>query len=106
MKHSSTTKIIWVHDMICKLIQKFGLFIFWKCLDEKTRQKTIEEHRYTKMNINHIDNVVKKAENFEQEYLSLAKKVIDFNNIVEDIQDVDHIKLELNFLVEEIKANV
>lgn len=106
MKHFSTTKIIWAYDMICKFIQKFGLFIFWNCLDEETRQKTIKEHRYTKMNINHIDNVAKKAEDFEQEYLSLSKKIIDLKNKVEHIKDVEHIKSELNSLVEEIKANV
>ena len=88
MKHFSTTKIIWAYDMICKFIQKFGLFIFWNCLDEETRQKTIKEHRYTKMNINHIDNVVKKAEDFEQEYSSLVKKVIDLKNKVDHIKDV------------------
>ena len=92
--------------MFCKIVQKIGLFIFWNCLDEETRDKTIKEHRYTKMNINHIDNVVKKAEDFEQEYLSLVKKVIDLKNKVEHIKDVEHIKSELNSLVEEIKANV
>ena len=49
---------------------------------------------------------VKKAEDFEQEYLSLVKKVIDLKNKVEHIKDVEHIKSELNSLVEEIKANV
>ena len=49
---------------------------------------------------------VKKAEDFEQEYLSLSKKIIDLKNKVEHIKDVEHIKSELNSLVEEIKANV
>ena len=36
----------------------------------------------------------------------LSDKVIDLKNKVEHIKDVEHIKSELNSLVEEIKANV
>lgn len=92
--------------MFCKIVQKIGLFLFWNCLDEETRDKTIKEHRYTKMNINHIDNIVKKAENYEEAYLSLAKKVIELNDKANTIQDIKQLKKELSSLAEEFKANV
>ena len=60
--------------MFCKIVQKIGLFLFWNCLDEETRDKTIKEHRYTKMNINHIDNIVKKAENYSHKAVVSAGK--------------------------------
>lgn len=85
--------------MICKLIQKFGLFIFWTCIDEDTRNKSIQEHRYTKMNNNHIDNIVKVAENYEEKYFLLVEEIKRINKE----QDIKEIKKQLEIVVENIE---
>ncbi|MFX4240199.1 hypothetical protein ACOL3H_06835 [Aliarcobacter butzleri] len=89
--------------MICKIVQKFGLYIFWQCLDDKSREKSISEHRYTKMNTEHIDNIIKKVEKYEEKYKNIKNKVLEVNSFIENSDNLEEIKKYLKSLIKEVK---
>ncbi|MCT7578658.1 hypothetical protein ACOTWR_06280 [Aliarcobacter butzleri] len=89
--------------MICKIVQKIGLYIFWQCLDDKSREKSILEHRYTKMNTDHIDNIIKKVEKYEEKYKHIKNKVLEVNSFIENNDNLEEIKKYLKSLIKEVK---
>lgn len=89
--------------MICKIIQDIGLFIFWKCLDDESREKSISEHRYTKMNNNHIGSIVKKVEIYEEKYMYIRDKVISVSDLIENNNNLGEVKAYIRELAKEVE---
>lgn len=82
--------------MICKIVEKIALFVFWKCLDEKTRDANIKAHRYSKIDAAVVEEKV--------EFIQKAKDEIEV--IKDEIKSINLkiLKGELNF--EDVKTKL
>lgn len=69
--------------MICKVIQKIGLFIFWKCIDENERQENLKKHRYSKINADKVGEAFDKMKERENYVEKVMKEIRDINFKIE-----------------------
>ncbi|MEV9477509.1 hypothetical protein ACOTVS_12000 [Aliarcobacter butzleri] len=85
-------------DSICQYISNIALIIFWKCLNEKSQMKFIEEQRLNRMNIKNMGAVVENAENYMSKYNKLKEELTKINMDIEQGMRITKIKKRLSVL--------
>lgn len=68
--------------MICKIIEKISLYIFWRCLDENTRNESIKAHRYSKINIDIVNEKVEIIEKVKNDTNCLKDEIKIINRML------------------------
>lgn len=69
--------------MICKIIQKVALFIFWNCIPEKQREKDMQEHNYSKINAEQVDSVLEKIRKSNHTLDQIHDEIKEINILIE-----------------------
>lgn len=88
--------------MICKLIKKFALYVFWNCLDESERQKSIKEHHYSKLKAEHVVEIEQYNEEIEGNIFTIKEKLELMKNKIENDADKNEILNNLNEIIKEV----
>lgn len=88
--------------MICKLIKKFALYVFWNCLDESERQKSIKEHHYSKLKAEHVVEIEQYNEEIESNIFTIKEKLEFMKNKIENDADKNEILNSLNEIIKDV----
>lgn len=88
--------------MICKLIKKFALYVFWNCLDESERQKSIKEHHYSKLKAEHVVEIEQYNEEIEGNIFTIKEKLELMKNKIENDADKNEILNNLNEIIKDV----
>lgn len=88
--------------MICKLIKKFALYVFWNCLDESERQKSIKEHHYSKLKAEHVVGIEQYNEEIESNIFTIKEKLEFMKNKIENDADKNEILNSLNEIIKDV----
>ena len=88
--------------MICKLIKKFALYVYWNCLDESERQKSIKEHHYSKLKAEHIVEIEQYNEEIESNIFTIKEKLELMKNKIVNNADKNEILNSLNEIIKDV----
>lgn len=88
--------------MICKLINKFALYVYWNCLDESERQKNIKEHHYSKLKAEHVVEIEQYNEEIESNIFTIKEKLELMKNKIENDADKNEILNSLNEIIKDV----
>lgn len=88
--------------MICKLIKKFALNVYWNCLDESERQKSIKEHHYSKLKAEHVVEIEQYNEEIESNIFTIKEKLELMKNKIENDADKNEILNSLNEIIKDV----
>lgn len=88
--------------MICKLIKKFALYVYWNCLDESERQKSIKEHHYSKLKAEHVVEIEQYNEEIESNIFNIKEKLELMKNKIENDADKNEILNSLNEIIKDL----
>lgn len=88
--------------MICKLIKKFALYVYWNCLDESERQKSIKEHHYSKLKAEHIVEIEQYNEEIESNIFTIKEKLELMKNKIVNDADKNEILNSLNEIIKDV----
>lgn len=84
--------------MLCKLIKKFALFVFWNCLDEDERQRNIKEHHFSKLKAEQVVDIENNQIELKNNITILRNRLNNVKNKIEN----DVCKSEILFDIEEM----
>lgn len=88
--------------MICKLIKKFALYVYWNCLDESERQKSIKEHHYSKLKAEHMVEIEQYNEEIESNIFTIKEKLELMKNKIVNNADKNEILNSLNEIIKDV----
>lgn len=71
--------------MVCNIVKSIGLYIFWKCIDEETREKNIKEHRYSKIKVEDVQKKVEYIEETENEVEKIKLVIKELNKNIKNM---------------------
>lgn len=86
--------------MFCKIVQNIALFIFWRCIDEKTRNESIRKHTLSKLKAENVETIVEKVDIYKNKYEQLKNMLINLNN------EISEFRYEKKRIVDEISKIV
>ncbi len=88
--------------MICKLIKKFALYVYWNCLDESERQKSIKEHHYSKLKAEHVIDIEQYNEEIESNIFTIKEKLELMKIKIENDENKSQILDSLNEIIKDV----
>ena len=73
--------------MFCKIVQNIALFIFWRCIDEKTRNESIRKHTLSKLKAENVETIVEKVDIYKNKYEQLKNGLSSIQNKLKNVMD-------------------
>lgn len=91
--------------MICGIIRKIVLYIYWNCLSEEDRQIKSKEHYYSTIKAEHVEEVVVKNNEIKVEISCIQYRLEKLKNkilVSEKNSDlINDIINEIDFMINE-----
>lgn len=88
--------------MFCRLIKKFALFVYWNCLDESERQKSIKEHHYSKLKAGQVVEIEQYNEEILSDIFTVKEKLELLKTKIENDADKNEILNSLNEIIKDV----
>lgn len=76
--------------------------MFWNCLDESERQKSIKEHHYSKLKAEHVVEIEQYNEEIESNIFTIKEKLEFMKNKIENDAEKNEILNSLNEIIKDV----
>ena len=76
--------------------------MYWNCLDESERQKSIKEHHYSKLKSEHVVEIEQYNEEIESNLITIKEKLELMKDKIENNVDKNEILNCLNEIIKDV----